>query len=36
VKSALNSCLNQLADTGEITSTCAIPSPHKGLLEKLM
>lgn len=36
VKSALNSCLSQLADTGEITSTCAIPSPHKGLLEKLM
>ena len=36
VKSAINSCLNQLADTGDITSTCVIPSPHKGLLEKLI
>ena len=35
VKSAISSCLNQLADTGDITSTCVIPSPHKGLLEKL-
>ena len=36
VKSALNSCLTQLAEAGEITSSCVIPSPHKGLLEKLM
>ena len=36
VKSAISSCLNQLADTGDITSTCVIPSPHKGLLEKLI
>ena len=36
VKSALDSCLNQLADTGDITSSCAIPSPHKGLLDKLL
>ena len=36
VKSALNSCVTQLADTGEITSSCVIPSPHKGLLEKLV
>ena len=35
VKSAINNCLNQLADTGDITSTCVIPSPHKGLMEKL-
>lgn len=36
VKSALNSCLTQLADTGDITSSCVIASPHKGLLGKLM
>lgn len=36
VKSALNSCNTQLADTGEITSSCVIPSPHKGLIEKLL
>ena len=36
VKSALNSCVTQLAETGDITSSCVIPSPHKGLLEKLM
>ena len=36
VKSAIGSCLNQLADTGDITSTCVIPSPHRGLLEKLI
>ena len=36
VRSSINNCLNQLADTGDITSTCVIPSPHKGLLEKLM
>lgn len=35
VKSALNSCTTQLGDSGEITSTCVIASPHKGLLEKL-
>lgn len=35
VKSALNNCLTQLADTGEITSSCVIASPHKGLLDKL-
>lgn len=36
VKSAVNSCINQLADTGDITSSCIIPSPHKGLIEKLL
>ena len=36
VKSALNSSVAQLADTGDITSSCVIPSPHKGLLEKLV
>ena len=36
VKSALNSCVTQLADVGDITSTCVIPSPHKGLIDKLL
>lgn len=36
VKSALNSCVNQLAETGDITSSCVIPSPHRELLEKLI
>lgn len=36
VKAAMNSCQTRLADTGEITSTCVIASPHKGLLEKLL
>ncbi|MCM1441833.1 MAG: BMC domain-containing protein, partial [Roseburia sp.] len=31
VKSAISNCLNQLADTGDITSSCVIPSPHRGL-----
>lgn len=35
VKSAVKSCVNQLAHTGEITSTCVIASPHPGLLDKL-
>lgn len=35
VKSALKACVTQLAETGAITSTCVISSPHKGLLEKL-
>ena len=36
VKSALDSCVSQLADSGDITGSCLIPSPHKGLLEKLV
>lgn len=36
VKTALNACVTQLADTGDITSSCVISSPHKDLLEKLM
>lgn len=35
VKSAVKSCVGQLADTGEITSSCVIASPHPGLLDKL-
>lgn len=36
VKAAMNSALVALADTGDVTSSCVIPSPHKGLLEKLL
>ena len=36
VKASLNSCVTQLADTGDITSSCVISSPHKGLIEKLV
>ncbi len=35
VKSAINSCIAQLSDTGDITGSCVIPSPHKSLLEKM-
>lgn len=35
VRSAVNSCLNELRDTGEITSSSVIPSPHSGLIDKL-
>lgn len=35
VKSALNSCVNDLCDVGDITSTCVIASPHKKLIEKI-
>lgn len=33
VKSALNSCLTQLAEGGDITSSCVIPSPIGGYLK---
>lgn len=36
VKAAVNSCMNELKDTGEITSSCVISSPHKGLIDKLL
>lgn len=36
VKAAVNSCLNDLEDTGEIINTCVIPSPHPDLICKLM
>ena len=36
VKSAMDSCLNQLKESGEITGSCVIPSPHPGFVEKLL
>ena len=36
VKSALQACVTQLSDSGDITSSCAIASPHRGLLDKLV
>lgn len=36
VKAAVNSCMNDLKDTGEVTSTSIISSPHEGLIEKLL
>ncbi len=35
VRSAIQSAMHQLAETGDITSSCVIPSPHPGLIEKL-
>nr|WP_312577217.1 BMC domain-containing protein [Sedimentibacter sp.] len=35
VKSAVQTCLNELKDGGEIVSTSVIPSPHPGLIPKL-
>ncbi len=35
VKSAVNACLNQLKETGDITSSAVITSPAKELLETL-
>ena len=35
VRSAVKAALNQLEDTGEVTSSCVIPSPHPGLIDKL-
>lgn len=35
VRAAVRSAVQSLADTGEITSTCVIPSPHKGLIDEL-
>lgn len=36
VKSAINSCLNELKETGEITSHSVISSPHKDLIKSIM
>lgn len=36
VKSAMNSCLNQLKESGEITGSCVISSPHPEFVEKLL
>ncbi|MDO4560174.1 MAG: BMC domain-containing protein [bacterium] len=36
VRSAMNSCLNQLRESGEVTSSCVISSPHPGFVEKLL
>ncbi|QIB69172.1 BMC domain-containing protein [Aminipila butyrica] len=36
VKSAVNSCLNELKETGEITSYSVISSPHKDLIKSIM
>lgn len=35
VRSAVKAALNQLEWTGDITSSCVIPSPHPGLIDKL-
>lgn len=36
VKSAVNSCLNELKETGEIISHSVISSPHKDLIKSIM
>lgn len=36
VNAAMNSCLEQLKETGEITSYSVLSSPHKALLKALM
>lgn len=35
VRSAVNSCLNELGDSGELISHCVIAQPHPGLIDKL-
>lgn len=35
VRSAVKAAMHQLKDTGDITSSCVIPAPHPGLIEKL-
>ncbi|WP_206460686.1 BMC domain-containing protein [Anaerovorax sp. IOR16] len=36
VNSAVNSCLNELKETGEITSYSVISSPHKDLMKSIL
>lgn len=36
VNSAIKSCISELGESGEITSTSIIASPHKDLIDKLM
>lgn len=35
VRSGIGAGLNSLADTGEVVSSCIIPSPHQGIIENL-
>lgn len=35
VRSAVKACITNLADSGEITSHCVIPSPHADLIKQL-
>lgn len=35
VRSAVKAAMHQLEETGDITSSCVIPSPHPGLIENL-
>lgn len=35
VKSGMNAGLNILRDSGEVVSSCVIPSPHRGIIENL-
>ena len=35
VRSAVKAAMHQLEETGDITSSCVIPSTHPGLIEKL-
>ena len=35
VRSAVKAAMHQLEETGDITSSCVIPSPHPGLIEEL-
>ncbi len=36
VRSAVKACATALGETGEITSHCVIPAPHKDLIKQLM
>ncbi|MGL4913891.1 MAG: BMC domain-containing protein [Romboutsia sp.] len=36
VKSAIKSCLNELGESGDVTSTSVVASPHKDLISKLV
>lgn len=35
VRSAIKNALHALAETGDVTGSCVIPSPHPGLIEQL-
>lgn len=35
VRSAVKNALHTLAETGDVTGSCVIPSPHPGLIEQL-
>ena len=36
VRSAVKACINGMGETGEITSHCVIPSPHKDLIKQIL